>query len=154
MKKKKLNAHMYLTEKLVYDHKWVYQTLPNDYLYSNGTFATKIRPEDLPEYYIEGIYYGRRGYLDVKNIKEITYRPNLVFNHAFKDDSLCVIYADIPTPYFVFGGQIPSFVKAVKKYAGLDMSQIEQQIRDKLAWFKETYPDFYEVEVGSWVYEP
>lgn len=152
--KKKLNAHMYLTEKLVFDYRWSYQTLPNGYLYSNGTYATKIRPEDLPEYYIEGIYYGRKGYLDVKNIIEITYRPNLVFNHAFKDDSLSIIYADAPTPYYVFGGQIPGFVKAVKKYAGLDMSRIEQQIRDKLAWFKETYPDFYELEIGSWVYEP
>lgn len=151
---KKLKAHMYLTEKLTYKNRWTLNALPNGCLYSEGAYATKIHPEDLPEYYIEGCYYGRKGYLDAKNIQQITYHPNLVFNHAFKDDSLRITYADVPGTYYVFGSQIPSFVKAVKKYAGLDMSQIEQQIRDKLAWFKETYPDFYELEVGPWVYEP
>lgn len=161
MRKKQFNSHLYLTEKFVFTRSdgWVVRSLPNNYLYADGIYPTKICPEDLPGYYIEGQYYKRRGYLDAKNIKQIIYKPNMFFNHAFKDDVLLISYRDtvdvsVIEDYRVYGGQIPYFVKAVKKYAGLDMSRIEQQIRDKLAWFKETYPDFYELEVGSWVYEP
>ena len=168
MKKKKFNSHLYTEDKFHFNHQskeWYRIHLPDGYLFAEGIYETQITKEDLPEYYISGYYHGHNGWLDAKHVVHMDYAPNKVFNHAFKYDSLYIYYTlDQPTPlwantvskysFVIGGGQIPFFVKAVKQYAGLDTSHIEDQIRDKLTWFKETYPDFYELEVGSWKYEP
>ena len=54
----------------------------------SGCFKTKIRPTDLPEWYLYGRYYKRWGYMSTKGIVDMVYRPNLHVNHFLKDDFL------------------------------------------------------------------
>lgn len=46
---------------------------PERYLFSKGRYKTKIRTEDLPEYFIEGTYYSTQGYMSAKGVKQLIY---------------------------------------------------------------------------------
>ena len=131
-------------------------------LYSGGRYKTKIKPEDMPPWYLRGLYYGYKdGFLSAKGIEELCYRPNLVTNHMFKDDFLFIRYKGVkpfqpsdvdnfcPIPYneYVWGWNIPRFLIWAEKYSGYDTSEIKQQIRAKQDWFRLTYPDDYAREV-------
>ena len=48
---------------------------------------------------------------------------------------------------YIYGGAIVRFLKAAEKYSGYDISGIKEQVEDKRLWFKNTYPEFYELEV-------
>ena len=137
-------------------------------MFAKGIYPTLIRKEDLPTYYIAGMVNHERAWIDARNIYDMVYRPNMYSNHAFKDDFLMISYtkgqkiikeeASILeyTGYDVilWGSMIPAFVKAAKKYSSFDVSEIIEQIHDKLAWFKETYPDDYKWTIGNWVFDP
>ena len=60
----------------------------------SGCFKTKIRPTDLPEWYLYGRYYKRWGYMSTKGIVDMVYRPNLHVNHFLKDDFLYISYKE------------------------------------------------------------
>ena len=138
-----------------------YYEVADPYLLSGGRYKTKIKPEDMPPWYLSGSYYGYRdGYIRTKGISRLFYRPNLFTNHMFKDDFLFVQYKDVkpcrepvdnfcPIPYneYVWGWNIPRFLIWAEKYSGYDTSEIKQQIRAKQDWFRLTYPDDYAREV-------
>lgn len=138
-----------------------YYEVADPYLLSGGRYKTKIKPEDMPPYYLNGLFYGYKdGYLRAKGIEELCYRPNLFTNHMFKDDFLFISYKDVkpypasadgffPIPYseYVYGWNIPRFLIWAEKYSGYDTSEIKQQIRAKQDWFRLTYPDDYAREV-------
>lgn len=138
-----------------------YYEVADPYLLSGGRYKTKIKPEDMPPWYLSGSYYGYRdGYIRTKGISQLFYRPNLFTNHMFKDDFLFVQYKDVkpcsepvdnfcPIPYseYVWGWNIPRFLIWAEKYSGYDTSGIKQQIRAKQDWFRLTYPDDYAREV-------
>ena len=42
----------------------------------SGHYRTKIRPEDLPEWYLYGRYYKRFGYMSTKGITDMLYIPS------------------------------------------------------------------------------
>lgn len=134
----------------------------NNTLFSGGTYPTKITAEDLPEWYVYGRYYKHFGYLSAKGVKHLLYTPNKWTNHMFKDDCLYIsydkpivhnpnreMYYDRYTGYdeYIYGFAIVAFLKAAEKYSGYDISRIKDQIEDKRIWFKNNYPDFYELEV-------
>lgn len=48
---------------------------------------------------------------------------------------------------YIYGSAIVRFLKAAEKYSGYDISGIKAQVEDKRIWFKNTYPEFYELEV-------
>ena len=155
-------AHRYM----LYDYAWdskthahYKKTDPDGYLLSQGRYRTKIRPEDLPEWYVYGYFYKRHGYLSAKGIKYLVYRPQKHWNHMLKDDFLFISY-DLPithTDYsldsfkgydeLIYGGIIIQFLLAAEKYSGYDISGIKAQIEDKRLWFKENYPEDYKHEV-------
>ena len=81
----------------------------------SGAYRTKIKSEDLPEWYMYGRYYKRRGYMSTKGITDLVYIPSLYSNHYLKDDCLLVAY----------GGKITEKENAstefsLDKYAGWD----------------------------------
>ena len=50
---------------------------------------------------------------------------------------------------YIYGGVIVDFLRAAEKYSGYDISGIKGQIEKKRLWFKETYPEFYKLEVSA-----
>ena len=63
MGKKRINSKIYHISKILYDkdNGFYYYKNPDGYLFSNFIYQTKIKPEDLPDWYIFGRYY--KGYL-------------------------------------------------------------------------------------------
>ena len=58
----------------------------------SGPYRTKIKPEDLPEWYMYGRYYKRFGYMSTKGITDMVYIPSRYSNHYLKDDCLLISY--------------------------------------------------------------
>ncbi len=92
MTKKRINAPFYTELKLGIKSLFHDTRLPNGYLYSNGRNATKITPEELPDHYIKMMVYKVEGYLSIKGIKDVVYKPNYRINHMHKDDFLYISY--------------------------------------------------------------
>lgn len=130
-------------------------------LFSGGTYPTKITAEDLPEWYVYGRFYKHWGYMSAAGVKHLLYIPNKWSNHMFKDDCLYISYNAPIVPNadsrsferytgydeYIYGGAIVRFLKAAEIYSGYDISGIKEQVEDKRLWFKNTYPEFYELEV-------
>ena len=88
---------MYMIEKIRYDrvekrHRYVRD--PEGYLFADGVYPTKVKPEDLPDWYVYGRYYKCFGYISAKDVKHMVYVPNKTFNHMFKDDMLYISYQE------------------------------------------------------------
>ena len=157
-------ANRYMCYDYKYDatlHGFVKIESPEGYLLSHGKYKTKIKAEDLPEWYVYGYYYKKHGYMSAKGIKHLAYRPQKHWNHMFKDDFLFVSY-DKPITHtgdsvydyqgydeLMYGGIIVEFLLAAEKYSGYDITEIKAQIEDKRLWLKETFPDTYKVEVHN-----
>ena len=133
-------------------------------LFSGGIYPTKIKADDLPEWYVWGRYYKHWGYLSAKGVKCLVYEPCKFSNHMFKDDFLYISYDApiIPNPdrqanwfkyagfdEYIYGSVIVSFLRAAEKYSGYDITEIKAQIEDKRLWFKEHYPEDYALEVSG-----
>lgn len=155
---KKLNSYWYSVEdirRVGKEHRYV--TNPNGYLYSKAKYNTKIKPEDLPEWYIYGRFYKRFGYLSAKGVVDLYYIPNKTFNHFLRDDNLIISYKDkidksIQHAHHFFwedgivsadGSDIITMLKAIRKYSNIDITKFIEQIKDKSQWFKENFPDDY-----------
>ena len=171
MSRKVFGSHWYSDEKYIFrwrEDRWEHVVSPEGYLFAQGRYLTKIKESDLPPWFIRCYIHRQYGWLDTKRIFDLLYKPNMHVNHAFKDDFLYISYTPGQkivhdpssiagyTGYdeVIWGHCITDVVRAAKQNAGFDTSKIEQQIIDKLAWFKEAYPDDYKYEVGDWIYEP
>ena len=155
---KKLNSYWYSVEDIRrVNRKLCYVTDPNGYLYSKAKYNTKIKPEDLPEWYIYGRFHKRFGYLSAKGVVDLYYIPNKIFNHFLRDDNLIISYKDkidksIKYAHHFFwedgivsadGSDIITMLKAIKKYSNIDITNFIEQIKDKAEWLKEHHPDDY-----------
>lgn len=161
--KKKITASLYTCERRRYNHKTherERETLRDGCLYSNGKYPTGIRPEDLPDSYIKGNFYGIDGYMKASGIKYLLYVPNLWINHFLKDDFLFISY-DKPIVMkeggdskwdnegydeYVWGSEIISMLKAAEKYSGYDISSIKQQIEEKRQILMQKHPDDFSMK--------
>lgn len=159
-------ANFYLCYDYKYDPKlrgFVRVESSEGYLLASGknrSYKTKIRPCDLPEWYVYGYFYKKHGYMSAKGVKYLAYRPQKHWNHMFKDDFLFVSYnkpithTDDTVMSFegydesIFGRVIIDFLLAAEKYSGYDITEIKKQIEDKRLWLKATFPDAYQAEVG------
>lgn len=64
---KKINSKWYSIEKIKYEkHQYHYIKDPNDYLYVDSQYNTKITADDLPDWFVYGRFYKRFGYLSAK----------------------------------------------------------------------------------------
>lgn len=138
-----------------YRHKngdWRYERGANGTLFSDGRFPTKIRPADLPEWYVYGYCYHQHGYVSAKGVKELMYQPSHFTNHLFKDDHLYISYEQKLTvvekdgftcvkgnEHVLHGWFIIDFIKAVDQYSDIDTAPIKRQINEKLAWYHENW---------------
>lgn len=154
---KKIKRNLYLAQKIVnINHHLQYVEDENGYLFSDGIYKTKIKPEDLPEWYVHGRYYRCLGYMSAKGVVDLKYIPNMWINHFLKDDFLLVSYNE-PIKEIgesnrfweryagydkkIFGNEILYFLKAVQKYSDIDISEIVKQIQEKADILPKKHPD-------------
>ncbi len=124
---------------------------PKRTLLSYGKYRTKIFPQDLPEWYVGGYMYKRHGFMSAKGVKYLHYQPSYLFdNQLYKDDNLFISYDAPIVPvtqegvdwfdgydHVLSGLIILDFVRAVKKYSGLEVSGIEAELERKREWYYE-----------------
>lgn len=156
---KKLKSNLYTKEKIVLcDRRHRYTEDENGYLFAQGIYPTKIKAEDLPEWYVYGRYYKCFGYLSAKDVVDMKYVPSKYSNHFLKDDFLLISYntpisenpevggiIDVYTGYDerIYGNAILSFLKAARKYSTYDISAIAQMVQGKADWIVQTFPEEY-----------
>ena len=131
-----------------------------------GPYKTKIRPEDLPQWYIYGRYYKCFGYMSAKGITDMLYLPSKFSNHFLKDDCLLVAYGgkieekndgntysrfDRHTGYdeLVWGNEIIGILKGARNHSDYNIDTLIEQIREKAVWMAEHFPDDYGPD-GRW----
>ena len=159
---KKITANLYTETRIARNNSkdtWIQKE--HNFLFSQGKYNTKITANDLPEWFVKGCYYRHSGYLSARGVVALFYRPNYVFNHMFKDDFLYISYDRpiVPVPReqsiyccegfdeYIYGWEIPDFLKAAQKYSGNDITRIVQEIEKKRQWFQKTFPEHYRLEV-------
>lgn len=130
-----------------------YEPDPEGYLFAKGMYQTKIKPADLPEWYVFGSIHSQNGYISAKGVKHLLYKPNYSTNHLHKDDVLFISYDKPIEPdedgthgiwyhgyaHMVYGHMIIDFLNAAKKYSDYDTRAIMRDVRKKERWYKENY---------------
>jgi len=125
---------------------------PDGYLYAQGRYPTKIKPEDLPEWYFTGMLRGQNVYISAKGVKYLVFIPTYN-NHLNKDDLLYISYdtpivPDTRSPsgkwlhgyaHILYGGIVSDYLKAVAKYSRYDVKPIQKQIEEKSKWYHSNY---------------
>lgn len=153
---KRFRKNLYTIEKIVWvRHQMQYIKDKDGYLFSDMVYPTKIKPEDLPEWYVHGRYCKRWGYLSAKGVADLKYIPNLWVNHFLKDDFLLVSYhepiREVPDGKWIWekyngfdftisGNEILWFLKAARKYSEIDISEIAGQIQEKADMLPQKHP--------------
>ena len=149
---------LYTIEDLKYlNGRWQYVRCEDGTLFS-GPYRTKIKPEDLPQWYVYGRYYKRFGYMSTNGITDLLYIPNRFSNHYLKDDCLLISYggkireAEIPEGGItseryegwderVWGGEIVSILKGARIHSDYDIEPFIQKLKWKKEWLQKEYPD-------------
>lgn len=155
MTKKRITAPFYSETKAGIRYLFRNTLQPDGSLYARGRYATKIKPDDLPEHYIKGTIFKVEGYITVFGIKDIVYKPNYHINHMHRDDFLYISY-DRPirwetdargfTSYFdydaiLWGHMILDFIRAVRRWNSYDIEDIAEEVKKKEVFFLEKYPE-------------
>lgn len=149
---------LYTVEDLKFlNGRWQYVRSEDGTLFS-GPYRTKIKPEDLPEWYVYGRYYKRFGYMSTKGITDLLYIPSRFSNHYLKDDCLLISYggkireAVIPEggafseryegwDERVWGSEIVSILKGARVHSGYNIEPFIQELKWKKEWLQKEYPD-------------
>ena len=134
----------------------------------SGPYRTKIKPEDLPEWYLYGRYYKRFGYMSAKGITDMVYIPSRYSNHYLKDDCLLISYGGKITekenpPSFskldlyegwderVWGSEIVTILCGARKFSGYDITPFIEQLKWKKEFMQTEFPDEFSPE--RWDFE-
>lgn len=122
------------------------------YLFAQGRYPTKIKAEDLPEWYIGGKLQEQHVYISALGVKHLVFAP--VYNISpDKDDLLYISYDKpiVPDPsspsgkwlngykHILYGDFVMEYLKGVAKYSHYDIQPIIQQIVEKQNWYHEHY---------------
>ena len=156
---KRFRSNLYTVQKIVCSEgRHIHVEDKDGYLFAQAIYPTKIKAEDLPEWYVYGRYYKCFGYLSAKGVVDMKYVPSKYSNHFLKDDFLFISYntpisenpeasgiIDAYTGYDerIYGNEILSFLKAAKKHSAYDISELAQMIQDKADWIVQTFPEEY-----------
>ena len=154
---KRFNSRLYTKEKIIHSNRQLrYVTDKNGYLFAQGIYPTKIRAEDLPEWYVYGRFYKCFGYLSAAGVVDMHYVPSKYSNHFLKDDFLFISYhapiVEHPEESSIFerysgyderiyGNEILNFLNSAKRYSRYDVSEIAQQIQKKAEWLPQAFPE-------------
>ena len=128
----------------------------------SGHYRTKIRPEDLPEWYLYGRYYKRFGYMSTKGITDMLYIPSRFSNHYLKDDCLLISYGgsitEVTDPDLsayeryqgwnerVWGNEIITILRGARKYSGYDIQPFIEKLKWKKEYMQTAFPDPFNPE--------
>ena len=151
----RFKSNLYTVERRVWrNHKlcWIQN---DDFTLFSGHHKTKIKEEDLPEWYVFGRYYKLWGFLSTKGITDLQYIPNLWINHFLKDDCLLISYGGKIEEHpdstnfekysgvdeRVWGNEILHVLKGARMFSQYDIAPIIEQIREKQRILIENYPD-------------
>lgn len=155
--KKKFNSKLYLnytfkTRKDEEDGKRYWWCDPEGYLLAEGRWRTKIKPEDMPDWFVYGYMYKRHGYISAKGVVDILYEPNyFIENHCHKYDNLYVSFSHKLTrvstqfghttcedyDYILDAGIIYSYLEKVKIYSPqVEVEQMLHEAKMKRAWYE------------------
>lgn len=163
---KRLKNTLYTVEDIVHkDGHWKYIKSADGTLFS-GRYHTKIKPEDLPEWYIYGRYYKRFGFLSSKGITDMIYVPSHFSDHFLKDDCLYISYGDKITELppsedrlhkvqydgydeRIWGGEILKMLRAARAYSGYNITKFIMKLKEKQEWLKREYPESIEISNAS-----
>ena len=127
---------------------WYYYTDKDNYLFSRGIYKTKIRENDLPDYFVKLWLYPRYKYVSLKGIVDVYYRPCFFTNHYRKDDLLYISYSDklviddngyaYGYDVLLYGSVINDFIKELVKYRydSDRIDEIKSLIDKKDRWYK------------------
>lgn len=172
---KNLNSNLYLIEDIVWDRKekrLYYKTNPNGYLFAchkSGHYQTKIKADDLPDWYVHGRYYKRFGYISAKDIKQLELRVFHFTNHLYRDDTLYISYQEEPQiskqeskyggidyfnyDYLVYGTELWWFLEKAALYSDVDFEPIIDGLIEKAKWFEENHEEWMDVDMHKqWKY--
>lgn len=111
------------------------------YLYAQGRYPTKIKAEDLPEWYIGGLLQGEYVYVSAKGIKHMVFVPDYSTFRG-KGSFLYISYdrpivPDTSSPsgkwlngynHILCGEFVEEYLKGVAKYSCYDIKPIMQQV--------------------------
>ncbi|AIZ56893.1 hypothetical protein Mpt1_c10210 [Candidatus Methanoplasma termitum] len=152
-KSNRFKAKLYLDSEYIFTEDDRYAPSdPMGRLYSEGRYWTKMRPEDLPEWYVKGRIYRRYGSLSALGVKHLLYVPNYFFDHhMYKYDFLYVSFNEEIKrieredgfdycegyDYQLTASMITAFVDAAEKYSGYDVTEIRKELKRKEEWFYE-----------------
>lgn len=128
----------------------------------SGKYRTKIKPVDLPEWYLYGRYYKRFGYMSAKGITDMVYVPSRFSNHYLKDDCLMVAYggkivendsekSGIYERYSgwdecIWGTEIVTILRGARKYSGYDITPFIEKLKWKKEFMQKEFPDEFSPE--------
>ena len=128
----------------------------------SGHYRTKIRPEDLPEWYLYGRYYKRFGYMSTKGITDMLYIPSRFSNHYLKDDCLLISYGgsipEVTDPELsvyeryqdwnerVWGNEIITILRGARKYSGYDIQPFIEKLKWKKEYMQKEFPAQFDLE--------
>jgi len=161
-KNNRFKNNLYTIEDIKYidgHHKYITN---NDGTLFSGPYRTKIKPEDLPEWYMYGRYHKRFGYMSTKGITDLVYIPSRFSNHFLKDDCLLVAYggkitekenasAEFSLDRYegwderVWGNDIITILCGARKYSGYNI----EPFIEKLKWKKEYMQTQFSDEFGA-----
>jgi len=132
-------------------------------LFANGIYPCNLKTTDMPVWYIKGRFIRGIGYLNAKDVKDLIYVPNMMDPESFRYDFLYISYKGKMTPvkypnailtnygedFSIHGFEILEFVRGVKKYAKLDLTDVIAKIHTKLLWLKSCFPKVYDEQIGN-----
>lgn len=144
----KLFSNYYHDGKIKHNKDGLYYYRDKDnYLFSKGIYKTKIKEEDLPNYFVKIWLCPRQEYISLKGIKYIHYRPSFFTNHWRKDDFLFISYNNEFTlndrcfsydcDVSIHGSAIDYFIDELEKY-GFNknkINEIRKLMEKKDKWF-------------------
>ena len=143
--KKRIKANFYTISGYKYNHDLAIKyELPDGRLYSGwgSQHPTKIKAEDLPEWYVKTNYYSKYGYVNTKSVVDVIYRRSFFDNHWLKDAMIGLSYhsiinkdEDVPIykkpeidEYF-WGNDILDILSGIEKYSPkVDTTQVRDGI--------------------------
>lgn len=128
----------------------------------SGHYRTKIKPEDLPEWYLYGRYYKRFGYMSTKGITDLLYLTSRFSNHYLKDDCLLIAYGghitELDDPNLslferytgwdnrVWGNEIITILRGARKYSGYNIQPFIEKLKWKKEYMQTEFPDPFDPE--------
>lgn len=157
MSNKRIHSTLYMESKIkITKGKLTVEYDPAGCLFAAGKYRTKILPEDLPEWFLQGYLYKRYGYISAKSVRHLLYLPNYAFdNHLYKDDILLISYDTEIEPtaakngfhwyqgykHAISGPFIVEFIAAAEIFSGgCDVTEIRSELARKHDWYYERNP--------------